>query len=125
MDVRPRLCILTDIGGDPDDQQSLVRLLVYANEFDIEAIIPQHWDGETHGRNGRTPEQQMELVRDYIHRYGMVHANLSQHAAGYPSADRLEAVVKRGMVYVPAADDGGNVDPESIVGEGKDTEGSR
>jgi hypothetical protein len=25
-DARPRLLVLTDIGGDPDDQQSLVRL---------------------------------------------------------------------------------------------------
>ena len=36
---RPRLAVLTDIGGDPDDQQSLVRLLVYANELEIEALI--------------------------------------------------------------------------------------
>lgn len=34
----PRLLITTDIGGDPDDQQSLVRLMVYTNEFDIEGI---------------------------------------------------------------------------------------
>jgi hypothetical protein len=27
---RPRLCVLTDIGGDPDDRQSMVRLMVYA-----------------------------------------------------------------------------------------------
>jgi hypothetical protein len=36
---RPRLAVLTDIGGDPDDQQSMVRLVVYANEFQIEALI--------------------------------------------------------------------------------------
>jgi len=36
---RPRLCVLTDIGGDPDDQQSMVRLMVYANEFEIEGLI--------------------------------------------------------------------------------------
>ena len=36
---RPRLAILTDIGGDPDDQQSMIRLLAYANEFYIEALI--------------------------------------------------------------------------------------
>jgi hypothetical protein len=36
---RPRLAVLTDIGGDPDDQQSMVRLMVYANEFQIEALI--------------------------------------------------------------------------------------
>jgi uncharacterized membrane protein len=36
---KPRLIVLTDIGGDPDDQQSMVRLMVYANEFDIEGLI--------------------------------------------------------------------------------------
>lgn len=36
---RPRLAVLTDIGGDPDDQQSLVRLMVYSNQFEIEALI--------------------------------------------------------------------------------------
>ena len=35
----PRLIVTTDIGQDPDDQQSMVRLLHYANEFDIEGII--------------------------------------------------------------------------------------
>ena len=35
---RPRVIIETDAGGDPDDEQSLVRLLVYANEFDIEGM---------------------------------------------------------------------------------------
>ncbi len=38
-DAKPRLIVLTDIGGDPDDQQSMVRLLVHANEFDIEGLI--------------------------------------------------------------------------------------
>ncbi len=36
---KPRLIVTTDIGQDPDDEQSMVRLLHYANEFDIEAII--------------------------------------------------------------------------------------
>src|SRR6478736_4510457 len=36
---RLRLIIETDAGGDPDDEQSLVRFLVYANEWDIEGII--------------------------------------------------------------------------------------
>ena len=35
---RPRLLVLTDIGGDPDDQQSMIRLMVYANEFVIEGL---------------------------------------------------------------------------------------
>ena len=36
---RLRLIIETDAGGDSDDEQSLVRFLLYANEWDIEGII--------------------------------------------------------------------------------------
>ena len=36
---QPRILITTDIGGDPDDRQSLIRLMVYTNEFDIEGLI--------------------------------------------------------------------------------------
>ena len=36
---RPRLIVLTDTGGDPDDQQSMVRLMAFANEFAIEGLI--------------------------------------------------------------------------------------
>ena len=35
----PRVIILSDIGNEPDDQMSLVRLLLYSNELDIEALI--------------------------------------------------------------------------------------
>ncbi len=38
--MKPRHLVLTDIGGDPDDAQSLVRLLVHSNLFDLEGIIP-------------------------------------------------------------------------------------
>ena len=36
---KPRIITTTDLGADPDDEQSLVRLLVSANEFDIEGLI--------------------------------------------------------------------------------------
>ena len=38
-EFKPRLIVLTDIGGDPDDQQSMVRLMVYSNQFEIEGLI--------------------------------------------------------------------------------------
>jgi hypothetical protein len=44
---KPRVFIFTDINidsGDPDDRQSLVHLLWYANELEIEGIIPERWD---------------------------------------------------------------------------------
>ena len=34
-----RLFVLTDIGGDPDDQMSMVRLMTYANHVDIEGLV--------------------------------------------------------------------------------------
>lgn len=34
-----RTIILTDIENEPDDKQSLVRLLLYSNEIDIKGII--------------------------------------------------------------------------------------
>lgn len=37
--ARPRLFALTDIANEPDDEESLVRLLTCANEFDIEGLV--------------------------------------------------------------------------------------
>ena len=37
--TKPRLLVLTDITNEPDDEQSMVRLLCYANELDIEGLI--------------------------------------------------------------------------------------
>jgi hypothetical protein len=36
---KPRLVVTTDISNEPDDEESLVRLLVYSNEFDVEGLI--------------------------------------------------------------------------------------
>ena len=33
------MIILTDISNEPDDEQSLVRFLVYSNEYDVEGMI--------------------------------------------------------------------------------------
>ena len=32
---KPRVIVTADLGADPDDEQSLVRLFVSANEFDL------------------------------------------------------------------------------------------
>jgi len=36
---KPRIFILTDILNEPDDSQSLVRYLLYSNEFQTEGIV--------------------------------------------------------------------------------------
>ena len=37
----PRAVIVSDMGNEPDDQMSFVRLLLYSNELDLEAT-PSH-----------------------------------------------------------------------------------
>src|SRR5689334_9250356 len=36
---KPRVLVLTDIGNEPDDQMSFVRLLLYSNELDLEGLV--------------------------------------------------------------------------------------
>lgn len=44
-DTKPRILISTDIGGtDPDDFQSMIHLLMYADLFQIEGLYHPHMD---------------------------------------------------------------------------------
>ena len=109
---RPRLAVLTDIGGDPDDQQSLVRLMVYANEFEIEALI-----ASASGTRGELKEAitRPDLIRQTVEAYGKVRPALLQHAKGWPESDQLLQRIKSG-------------NPKrgrDHIGEGHDTEGSQ
>ena len=35
--------VVTDVSNEPDDEESLVGFLVYANEFDVEGIVTISW----------------------------------------------------------------------------------
>lgn len=91
--VRPRLAVLTDIGGDPDDTQSLIRLLLYANDFQIEALI-----ASASGTRGELDQSitQPQRIHDVIDAYEEVLTNLQRHADGWPTAASLHAVVRSG-----------------------------
>jgi hypothetical protein len=109
---RPRLAVLTDIGGDPDDQQSLVRLMVYANEFEIEALV-----ASASGTRGELKKSivQPQLIREIIQAYQKVLPNLQRHAEGWPAAEDLLQRVKSGNPFRERA----------YIGEGNDTEASK
>ncbi len=110
--MRPRLAVLTDIGGDPDDTQSLIRLMVYANEFEIEALI-----ASASGTRGELNESvtRPDLILQVIQAYEQVLPNLKQHAANWPEADRLRACVKSGNRFRE----------RDYIGAEHDTDGSR
>src|SRR6185295_113265 len=85
---RLRLIIETDAGGDPDDEQSLVRFLLYVNEWDVEGIIANRArcrDGENlnHERTG------LGVVRAQVKAYGVCWTNLVQHDSRYPAPEAL------------------------------------
>jgi hypothetical protein len=87
---KPRLLVLTDISNEPDDEESLVRLLVYSNEFDIEGLVATT---STYLRDN--PRE--DLIRRGIAAYGEARPNLTKHADGYPTAESLLAVTKTGQ----------------------------
>jgi len=110
--AKPRVIVLTDIGGDPDDQQSMVRFLSYCNEFDVEGLIAT--SRMDHGKDTKP-----ELIREQVQAYEKVRENLNLHAAGFPTADYLLQRIKSGQ---PDADHDPKTPP--VVGVGNDTEGS-
>jgi hypothetical protein len=104
----PRVIVISDIGNEPDDQMSLVRLLMYSNELDIEGLIPTT---STWQKTAAHPETMHTLIQAY----GQVRANLLVHAKGWPEAEVLDARVFPGQpAYGLAA-----------TGPGKATEGSK
>jgi len=103
-DDRLRLIIETDAGGDPDDEQSLVRFLLYANDFDIEGIIanrPAARDPE----NKNPVRDGLGIVRRHLDAYGQVHPNLLKHDKRYPTRDALSAITVPGYDDTPAGVD--------------------
>jgi hypothetical protein len=86
---RPRVVVLTDIANEPDDQMSMVRFLVYSNQFDVEGLVAST---STWMRSRVRPD----VIRTVIDAYRQVYPTLSTHADGYPTADALNALVATG-----------------------------
>jgi len=101
---RYRVVVSTDIGGtDPDDFQSMVHFLLYADLFDVEGLISSPYG----------PGRKEHILR-VIDLYERDYANLKTYSARYPAPDALRAVTKQGALEGPGP-----------AGVGKPTEGSR
>jgi Protein of unknown function (DUF1593) len=98
---KPRVIVLSDIGNEPDDQMSLVRLLLYANEIDIEGLIATT---STWQRTKASPE----IMKSVIAAYGKVQPNLMLHAQGWPTQQALDARVFSGQPQYGMAATGPN-----------------
>ncbi len=87
---RPRVLVSTDIGGtDPDDFQSMVHLLLYADVLDLEGLVSSPFGP---GRK--------EHILEVIAAYERDFSRLRQHSDRYPSPDALRALTKQGETEV-------------------------
>jgi len=96
--------------SDPDDMQSMVRFLLYANEFDIEGLIASSGTFANIARK--------QNILDVIGRYEMVYDSLKTHDPLYPTPDRLRSVTFQGLSGTWGQQGTAN------IGQGKDSEAS-
>ena len=87
---KQRVVVMTDIANEPDDQMSMVRFLVYSNQFDVEGLIATT---STWMKNKVRPD----VIQTLVDAYGQVLARLLQHEPGFPSAESLKAVIVSGQ----------------------------
>ena len=85
---KPRVIVSTDIGGsDPDDYQSMVHYLVYADLLDTEGLISSP---PYAGRKFNILEVIDKYETDYI--------NLVSHSDAFPTPQSLRNVTKQGAI---------------------------
>jgi hypothetical protein len=83
---RFRVLVSSDIGGtDPDDFQSMVHLLLYADTFDLEGLIASPYG----------PGRQRHIL-EVIDCYERDYPNLKTYSDQYPPAAALRAITKQG-----------------------------
>ncbi|MGE4434183.1 MAG: nucleoside hydrolase-like domain-containing protein [Bacteroidales bacterium] len=124
--TRLRVMMTTDLpdlarinGGDPDDIQSMIRFLLYSNEFDVEGLIASA------GTNKFTADK--NRILEMLDLYDQVDENLRKHDSKYPTADYLRSITYQGMgnegpINIQWHCDNGNW--SDLIGEGRDCEAS-
>lgn len=112
---KPRTIVTTD--GEIDDVDSFVRMLLYANEFQLEGLIysSSQWHYKGDGKGTKfTSEMDMTKrlygektdlrwpgvtwMQDLITAYEKVYPTLSTHAKGFPTDNHLRSLIKVGNI---------------------------
>ncbi|KAK9452537.1 hypothetical protein V1511DRAFT_190554 [Dipodascopsis uninucleata] len=104
--------VLSDICNEPDDTESLIRLLLYSNEITIKGLVAttSTWQNST-----VRPDEMLTVIDGYE----KVVENLNHHRSGYPSADYLRSIVNSGPdVYGLSALSQVKANESSTISEG-------
>lgn len=89
---KPRVIVTSD--GEIDDECSMVRFLLYANEWDVEGIITSSSQYHSHGHRWAGDD----WIQPYLKAYAKVYPNLVQHDRNYPTPEYLQARTALGNV---------------------------
>ena len=116
---KPRTVLLLD--PELDDQNTLIRYLLYSDQFETEALIYQssifHWKGDgkgtlfqgesEHTRFGIGPiaswrwDEDTRFMEDAVEIYAKVYPNLKAHSDDFPQPDVLMSRILEGNVQFP------------------------
>lgn len=90
--LKPRVIVTSD--GEIDDECSMVRFLLYSNEWDVEGIITSssqyHWLGHRWAGN--------DWIDPYLDAYAEVYPNLLKHSKDYPTPEYLKSITLLGNI---------------------------
>jgi Protein of unknown function (DUF1593) len=113
--TKPRTIVTTD--GEIDDVDSFIRMLLYANEFQLEGLIYSssmwHYKGDGKGTKmvsemdmtKKMYSEKTDLrwagvhwMQELIDAYGKVYPNLTKNAKGFPTPAYLKSLIKVGNI---------------------------
>ena len=115
--VKPRIVVTCD--PELDDNNSLIRFLLYSTDYDVEGLIyassQVHWKGDGKGtkvfqegreyaRMGLGPQESWRwgedehFINDVVDAYGKVYPNLIVHDSEYPTPEHLQSIIRWGNV---------------------------
>ena len=85
--AKPPVFVFTDInlvGGDPDDRQSLIHLLWYADVLDIRGVVPDRWEGQGY-----------EACLLGLEKYNLDHQKYDFEKKGFPHPDEVRSLIAK------------------------------
>jgi hypothetical protein len=117
--MKPRIIITAD--PELDDNNSLIRFLLYSSEFNVEGLIYAssqfHWKGDGKGTKFMVPGREYtryglnlcpcesyrwrkdeRFIHEAVDAYAMVYPNLKVHDPGYPHPDHLKSKIRYGNI---------------------------
>jgi hypothetical protein len=117
--VRPRIVVTAD--PELDDNNSLIRFLLYSSDLNIEGLVYAssgfHWTGDGKGTKWFVPGREYarfgldtcpctswrwskdeHFIHDAVDAYAKVYSNLKMHNPNYPAPDVLRSKIRYGNI---------------------------